>query len=1819
MSTFDQMQEQLNGARRDIDRQRQVALLAREAVRRAELALAESARTDSPRGKTDRARLEEALKTARSNSDAANSAMTRLIAAEQGLVKQFTPVNDPRSGLSNLTGTDPILLLPLRLETRFKTDGAGQPQIWVRVYPDSCLVDTFEESLTDQEVTNARRFWGAVWRAGGDEPLERAAWRDLVAAHGSGRSGWIVRTYVPLNPGDKPHRENQTDILLISMAPGPLPAAAAAYWLAIWKGTGDGGVVDPAVQQGAYNTLKASVGDAQAADIVQNFQPFNLSDAPVAGQTRADVLVKTAVLQLTPPEEMTTRRSSWSSAPHVDLLPDRFVFIGYGDTGDPLVQLGNPVLTPLIAGPDPNAPPAQQLKPVNDTLQIPDDMAWMYDFDRAIEVGMGLRVNLTPALARGGFRRVIVLGVRLSDSSRTATENFSRLLEHHLRSRTGLEIIPQGTPTNNTEKGGSGYSFRDDPDATFDLFFRNSLQYTPESDPLKRQDGEWLARFLGLSDDLVQQIPNAGGTDQVEARAMQIALWPGTLGYMMKTLLAPVFSDTEIDATRSFFTRYVSGRGPLPVLRIGKQPYGILPATAFERITWFSPEDQKGFPGRLYNILQRMESDWKALLGNVSYIGKQGGDPHQILLDVLGLHPDSAEYYPLQADSMRQKFYESSLLDPSFAMSFLGLFPSAIPLSLLRSFGYEGAAVPDILNKVFRARQTPLNGPVVDDRPLSETNGIRTYAGDRNYIGWLIDAAQSGIARLQQEDGFDGDVKPAALLYLMLRNALQISFFNTGTRLKVEAGLVAASGDLYREPDFVHVQEAQSGSESRYESLFRPEQLITGQPDLLLGDHIAHNIHGVDTGLGEQIDALGRLAPLATSRLERVFAEHVDTTCYRLDAWKTGLMTARLEQMRTGSQGKGNGGLFLGAYGWLEPLRPKNNVLTPALLPEDLAGKINLHDKTPLMQDSTNEGLIHAPSLNHATTAAVLRSGYSANEGRLAVNLSSRRVRRALDIMEGMRNGQSIGALLGYQFERYVFDNGPLQVLDLIYPMRRAFPLAANQIESTATTDGDARDSIAAMNVVDGRKLIEHAEGGGGFVYPFDVPDLPRRTPDQESALTDALAYIRDVNDGVADLALAEGVHQAVLGNYDRSAGTLDAFAKGSYPPEPDVIRTPRSGIALTLRTAIHLSPDPPANPLPLIPLTPLSIAEPALNAWLKGRLPSPDDVGCNVSFTSRTTNLVETAFITQSQLGLHPIDLLYRMNISANQGVTDLDDRILRYLHANMAPRLEKEIRINYTDRVNGKVTWFELQALLQSLRSLTVSSRPLQPADLMRHNDASSGDQAAVSLPEARVQVPRDELVNTHIPALASLTAALGGSAVTIDDALSQYASTVGLLAAYRLPQTGIGFMYEWRAGVYSTLVNKVSGRMKVWEDHIARYNEQINNYDNNLPPGTTEEGRIALLRGADILIGAHMIAPPPVNSHDYRLALGTKLGNYMTKRDALKHLVDVARPTLAGLLTDANNQLPLADFDPEPFDFNDDAAEVARFRKVLLDTVALLSNDIAKRIAGVDSLLAGYSAAGPAGGVKILQDSAKILFGEDFQLVPLVTLPPDAALELANAWQHTTSGALTNYLTDPTKGGRDFPVDDWMHGVARVRDKMHQWENAVILGEAFDADQAGDLTPLQIPFGPAEPWLALEIPPDYKITGDRLLYTAHFAGPFDATKPVCGLLVDEWTEVIPAAEETTGIAFNFDRPNSEPPQSWLLALPAGREVSWMWDDLLSAVNNSLDSAKLRAIEPVHLEETAYSWFLPATMSPYTYPEISISNNLLRNVKIYSGLKEA
>ena len=67
-------------------------------------------------------------------------------------------------------------------------------------------------------------------------------------------------------------------------------------------------------------------------------------------------------------------------------------------------------------------------------------------------------------------------------------------------------------------------------------------------------------------------------------------------------------------------------------------------------------------------------------------------------------------------------------------------------------------------------------------------------------------------------------------------------------------------------------------------------------------------------------------------------------------------------------------------------------------------------------------------------------------------------------------------------------------------------------------------------------------------------------------------------------------------------------------------------------------------------------------------------------------------------------------------------------------------------------------------------------------------------------------------------------------------------------------------------------------------------------------------------------------------------------------------------------------------------------------------------------------------------------------------------------------------------------------------------------------------------------------------------------------------------------------------------------LLVTPAAG-TAWSWDDLRQAIPDTMQLAKQRAVEPVHLEATAAARFLPATVSAVTEAGISIGVAFDRN----------
>jgi hypothetical protein len=160
---------------------------------------------------------------------------------------------------------------------------------------------------------------------------------------------------------------------------------------------------------------------------------------------------------------------------------------------------------------------------------------------------------------------------------------------------------------------------------------------------------------------------------------------------------------------------------------------------------------------------------------------------------------------------------------------------------------------------------------------------------------------------------------------------------------------------------------------------------------------------------------------------------------------------------------------------------------------------------TPLVQDPTGGGFVHAPSPAQATTAAVLRAGYLANASpdnrdAFAVNLSSERVRQALSVLDGMRQGQALGAILGYRFERGLHDRfGEAELDTIIDGLRGAFPLRAGKL-STAEP-GTPAELVEARNVIDGLALVRVVTRTDATEYPFGAKGLPPASPAQLDAL----------------------------------------------------------------------------------------------------------------------------------------------------------------------------------------------------------------------------------------------------------------------------------------------------------------------------------------------------------------------------------------------------------------------------------------------------------------------------------------------------------------------------------------------------------------------------------------------------------------------------------------------------------------------------------------------------------------------------------------------
>ena len=123
---------------------------------------------------------------------------------------------------------------------------------------------------------------------------------------------------------------------------------------------------------------------------------------------------------------------------------------------------------------------------------------------------------------------------------------------------------------------------------------------------------------------------------------MNTMLWPGTWEYYLTNLVNGAVPDPAdmIPAARAFFVAWVRARGPWPTLRIGRQPYGLLP------VVWsggYQPRAGDTLTAPLLALLEKLRPTWRSAAGTVPRVGL-GTDPDATLAGILGMSARSETY-----------------------------------------------------------------------------------------------------------------------------------------------------------------------------------------------------------------------------------------------------------------------------------------------------------------------------------------------------------------------------------------------------------------------------------------------------------------------------------------------------------------------------------------------------------------------------------------------------------------------------------------------------------------------------------------------------------------------------------------------------------------------------------------------------------------------------------------------------------------------------------------------------------------------------------------------------------------------------------------------------------------------------------------------------------------------------------------------------------------------------------------------------------------------------------------------------------------------
>jgi hypothetical protein len=1069
--------------------------------------------------------------------------------------------------------------------------------------------------------------------------------------------------------------------------------AGMEYWRARWTAAPN----SPPSADSPWAILAGAFGARRAAWIAFAMTPTNMTAIGTATQPTFPTVP--------------ARASNWTRAARATVLPDRWAIVGIRGGRAVFRKWTNAVPDSLAAtiSPDESTPAA-----VGDIPLVDADSRWIVDFAEATRVGMGVTIGAADLVAgyslAQGVDRLVAIGVDWTVTPADAAAALEALVTaHHFTD--GISFLAQGVPTNNTSTDRAGAAVEGGA-----LLGRLDPSRGDVIADLQDASADRLGQALGVAATARLTLRRAPGAELREAECasrMFDALWESTLGYYLTQFMRPNLTDAMITTLRDHAVKFVAPFGPFAPLRIGKQPYGVLPVVASSR---YKPTAGNVFETKLADLTNKARALWIAQAGSVPRMGRSN-DPSKDILEVLQATP--------QSSAMRFRY----IYGPTAVKNTQGLATHAAAQELvLRTLGQYIAwpQLPELVGYTADTHDYPLNVPLIAPAPLDASAPLAT-----NYIkqiAALTRAPGSYDALRAREDA-------STILETLLAHAAEREL-HAATMRRVEAfrlqqGAIIALPSIVamRTPETVAVEPTTAPTTANTVAIDTPGDAARLVIPTLSGtktvrDDIAAALSRNDI-LGGQLrttaqflSALDWLGDRSQALLDRAARGVLDACSFRLDAWLTSLASRRLADIRAARPT----GTHIGGYGWLDDLKPSPR-------PDSL-------------------GYVHAPSISHATTAAILRSGHLAHHDAehvaLNIDLSSDRVRLALHLLEGTAQGQPLAALLGYRFERNLRQRG-LSFAKFIYPIRQLAPLRST---GEQPAPGVSVESVAARDVVDGVALLERwRTQRSTFFTGITATAAEQQVIGQE---LDALAATYDA---VSDLLLAESVHQLALGNTERAGATIAATDAQQPAPSPAVVRTPRTGRSYSQRVAVVLSSDTMPAFWPATLMDVRARAEPRLNAWLGAVLGDPARIRLAVQIEN--PNGIQEVKITD--LGLSPLSLVLASEDGSEGRASELEERVAQRVASSIsAPTPATSIRLLDTPpagATSGTLGLGALRPILGWLRALISEQRALDARDFSLPQDLrESGVDATDIGNRSNVVVTAVRAANNALSTLAA-----------------------------------------------------------------------------------------------------------------------------------------------------------------------------------------------------------------------------------------------------------------------------------------------------------------------------------------------------------------------------------------------------------------------------------------------------------------------------------